>query len=172
LQSIGPILVEADGNIATLLSEAAFANLAGNGVLQIISAPQSGPLSGGQPIVGTLSVFVLSNGTYTQSSVTFNVFASFVRNTGKPTAVVRNFSVANPTAQYQMTIINGDNQGRNLVSSAEISLNGVVVAGPNVFNQQVKTLKIPVAAAMANTLSVTLKSAPGSQLSIGIGPQP
>lgn len=171
LQSIGPVSIDANGNIATLLSEAEFVDLSGTGILEIISAPQSGPVLNGQPTSGILNVFSLSNGSYQPSSVTFDIFATFLRSTGKPTAAIRQFSASNPRAKYVMSVVNGDTSGANRVSSAEIMLNGVVVATPNQFNQQVRTLSIPVTVAAANTLSVTLASAPGSQLSVGIGPQ-
>jgi len=171
LQSIGPTSVDRRGNIATLLSEAEFIDLTRDGVLDAISAPQSGPLSDGIPVAGILSVFSLANGVYRQSSITFNIFATFLRSTGEPVAAVRRFSVGNPSGQYVMTIVNGDRRGGHRVSSAEITLNRVVVARPQLFNQQVRRLRIPVTVSTSNVLSVALRSAPGSQLSIGIGPQ-
>ena len=171
LRSIGPTSVDANGNIATLLSEAQFIDLDGDGTLEIISAPQSGPVLNGKPVPGTLTVFGISNGMYQRSSVTFNTVATFLRGTGAPKDDVRKFSVANPSGQYVMTIVNGDGSGHNLVSSATVQLNDAVVAGPNLFNQQARTLRIPVTLTASNTLTVQLRSAPGSQLVIGIGPR-
>ena len=171
LQSIGPTSVDRHGNIATLLSEPEFIDLTRDGVLDAISAPQSGPLSDGIPVAGIVRVFSLSNGVYRESSITFNIFATFLRSTGEPRAAVRRFSVQNPSGQYVMTIVNGDRRGDHRVSSAKIILNGVVVARPDLFNQQVRRLRIPVTVSTSNMLSAELRSDPGSQLSIGIGPQ-
>jgi len=167
LQSIGPTTLVAGANLATSLSESLFIDLNGDRTLEIISAPRSGSRSDGQ----TLTVFNLDNGVYHDSNASFNIFATFLRDTMSPTPAVRNFSVANPNREFVMTIVNGDGRSHGAVSNAIVKLNGVIVAGPSVFNQQVQTIRIPVTVATSNTLSVQLGSAPGSLLAIGIGPQ-
>jgi hypothetical protein len=172
LQSIGPVSVEPDGNIATLLSEAEFVDLNGDDTLEIISAPQSGLSSNGQEAKEGLRVFSLANGTYTDSGITFNLFATFVRGVGPPNAAVRKFAVPDPAnGQYLMTIVNGNNNGDNLASSATIVLNGATIAGPNLFNQRRRTFQIPITVAAANTLTVTIAGAPASEITVGIGPR-
>jgi hypothetical protein len=64
-----------------------------------------------------------------------------------------------------------DHHGDDRLSFAEVYLNGYQVVGPSTFKQQAQVLKIPISVTTSNTLVVTLKSAPGSQLTIGIGPQ-
>jgi hypothetical protein len=55
-----------------------------------------------------------------------------------------------------MTVSNGDGRDRTAVSSAEIRLNGVLIAGPDRINQQTRTLRLPVTVLANNTLSVTV----------------
>jgi len=57
------------------------------------------------------------------------------------------------------------------VSSAVVSLNGVVVVGPERFSQQVSDITVQVTLQVHNTLSVELKSDPGSQLMITVEPK-
>ncbi len=99
----------------------------------------------------------------------FNFYKTFVRATGKPFAVAQTF-FAQPGTQYVMTIVNGGS-GSKHVSSATITLNGIDIVGPSDFNQNTSAFKIPVTVLKSNTLSVRLASAPGAQITIGIGPQ-
>jgi hypothetical protein len=170
LNSIGPSEVGTDGNTSTILGDADFVDLNGNGILDIINPPEPINLSDA-PNTDPFTVFALSGGTYVSTGITFDYYETFARATGAPVAVTRTFSSANPNTAYVMTIANGDGHGGNRVSSADVYLNGYQIVGPSAFNQQVSVLKIPISVAASNTLAVTLKSAPGSQLTIGIGPQ-
>ncbi len=89
----------------------------------------------------------------------------------RPENTVRTFGVADATVPYMMTIINGDETGTHQIRSAEIELNGIVVAELNVFAQHERTVTIPVTVAASNTLRVELRGRRGSRLTIGIGPQ-
>jgi len=52
---------------------------------------------------------------------------------------------------YNLHIVNGDASGKNRVSSATIALNGVQIAGPSDFNQNVATIDRSVALQATNT---------------------
>ncbi len=52
--------------------------------------------------------------------------------------------------------------------SSEIFLNGVLVAGPSNFNQNVNVLSIPVTVQAQNTLTVELRGKPGGQVTLRI----
>ena len=72
---------------------------------------------------------------------------------------------------YTLRIVSGDRSGKNRVSSAEIRLNGSLVAGPNRFNQQVREIVVPVSLLPDNTISAQLQGAPRGQLTVTIEPQ-
>jgi len=163
LRSIGPAVQDAQGNIATSLVEADFVDINGDGILEIINAPET--------TNGVFQVFKLSNGSYENAGVTIDAYYTFARGSGAPKNEVRTFSVANHTAPHLVTIVNGDITGLNRVSSAVIRLNGVSIAGPERFSQKVLNITIPVSVTGSNTLEVELRSEPGSQLSIAIGPR-
>lgn len=94
---------------------------------------------------------------------------SFVRSTGQPSPVTRNFSVLNPRTTYTLHINNGGLQGEFArVSSAVITLNGVQIAGPNDFNQTVTMIDKPVTLLSTNTLALELRSQPGSGIGLQI----
>jgi hypothetical protein len=89
----------------------------------------------------------------------------FVRTTGGPTVITRTFSALDPGAVYTLQIVNGAGNTERL-SSAVITLNGVVIAGPSDFNQHVELFEKPVRLAALNTLVIELRSAPGSAFDV------
>lgn len=93
----------------------------------------------------------------------------FVRGTGKPQAVVRTFAVANPTGPWTLCIANGGQHNQyGRVSSAVVMLNKITVVGPSAFNQTVAQISQAVTLQAINVLSVELRSAPGSGLTLTI----
>lgn len=169
LRLIGPVQTEADGNVTTLLGDATFVDLDGDGILELINPPE--PLGLIAPVSDSFTVFKLSQGVYAATKTTFNFFETFVRQNEKPMIAERSFTSPTVIGNYVLTIANGDGQGGKTVSSAEIYLNGIRVAGPSDFHQDLKSLRIPVVLSGFNTLSVRLAGSPGAELSIGIGPR-
>jgi hypothetical protein len=171
LQVIGPTTTEADGNLETLLGDAVFIDLNGDGILEIIDPPEfnSVPVGSDEPI--TYAVFTMKNRIYVSSGMTFNFFESYFRHQGAPVDSTDHFTVSKPDVPHVMTIVNGDGSGGRRTSSATITLNGRVVAGPNDFIQKVSTLTIPVTLSSRNTVTVRMGGDPGSRLIIGIGPK-
>jgi len=92
----------------------------------------------------------------------------YTRATGKPQTLTDTFLNCEKAAQYQMVVTNGNPNGTNRVSSATILLNGTEVVGPSDLNQNVAEVMKPVAVVGTNTLTTTLKSAPGSLLTIDV----
>ena len=92
----------------------------------------------------------------------------YVRSTGAPVTVSDTFSVANPgTALLHIT--NGGASGQyERVSSAVITLNGVIVVSPGEFSPQVSLIDKLVPLAAVNTLTVELRSKPDSGLTLAI----
>ena len=93
----------------------------------------------------------------------------FVRNDGQPAPNIRNFSLFNPEAEYRLQIFNGglDSQFAR-VASAVVTMNGRQVASSSDFNPKVWLLERPLDPAAANSLSVELRSAPRSGLTLQV----
>ena len=95
----------------------------------------------------------------------------FLRSTGKPITVQRSFLVPDPSGAFTLCLDNGGQDDEyGLVSSAEVHLNGVEVVSPSDFNEHVAAVIRPVLVAIDNTLSVQLRSDPGSGVTLQIVP--
>src|SRR6267154_410546 len=92
---------------------------------------------------------------------------TFTRTTGEPQTITRTFSLPNPGAEYTLIIENGAGGG-DRVSSAVVGLNGVIIAGPDEFNQKVTRIIKSVLLGQTNTLYIELKSKPGSLITVSI----
>src|SRR5882762_3015656 len=94
---------------------------------------------------------------------------TYTRTTGAPNQYTTTFTlpawIVNP---YDLHIVNGSPTGSDRISSATIALNGVQIAGPSDFNQNVATIDRSVTLQATNTLQVTLASKPGSYLTINV----
>ena len=88
------------------------------------------------------------------------------RTTGQPNQFDMTFP-AN-AGKYLLEIRNGDANGNNRLSSATVTVNGVDVAIPDNFNQQVGliTEKLTLPAQSLHTIHVRLQSKPGSFLQL------
>jgi hypothetical protein len=94
---------------------------------------------------------------------------TYTRTTGAPNQYTTTFTAPSwIVSPYDLHIVNGDANGKNRISSATIALNGVQIAGPSDFNQNVATLDFSVTLQASNTLQVTLASKPGSYLTINV----
>ncbi|HYG82458.1 MAG TPA: IPT/TIG domain-containing protein, partial [Pyrinomonadaceae bacterium] len=86
---------------------------------------------------------------------------------GAPVNVVAPFTLpADAVAPFSVQVVNGDADGSNRVSSADIKLNGAALFTSSSFNQTVGTLNKSVTLSPSNALEVKLKSSPGSLLTI------
>ena len=90
----------------------------------------------------------------------------FIRATGKPVVVIETFSAPSATT-YNLIVVNGEN-GKNRVSSATVKINGIEVLTESDFNQQVDRIERSVSLLLSNSISVELKSAPGSFITVSI----
>jgi RHS repeat-associated protein len=86
----------------------------------------------------------------------------FIRNTGTPVTDTREFTVS-PTAAapFRLCIINGNTDGSQRISSAEIFINGIQVLSQNALNQHVASLskEVPLQPG-TNVMTVTLTAQP------------
>src|SRR5258706_1095326 len=93
--------------------------------------------------------------TYVQGSSTTTVFTS-------------SFSVLNPKTGYILRLNNGGLNGEFARSTGSITLNGVRIFGPYVFNPRVRVLELPVRLLANNQLAVELRGTAGSGISLQI----
>ncbi len=91
----------------------------------------------------------------------------FIRSTGKPVMITETFSVVNTTVQYRLVVLNGQ-KGKDRVSSATVKINGIEILRERDFNQQVDRIERSISLGSLNSISVELKSAPGSFITIEI----
>ena len=96
----------------------------------------------------------------------------YSRQTGSPVVENASFTVDNLNGKFSLIVYNGgledDATLGKYVSSSTITLNGVVVVGPQNFNQNVTALTIPVSLASSNQLTVKLNGKPGGVITIAI----
>jgi len=86
----------------------------------------------------------------------------YLQTKGKPSVYTDNFP--GRTGVGILKVMNGDANGKNRISSAVILINGVEILGPNDFNQNAYNLEVPISLEENNTISVELRSKPGSYL--------
>ncbi len=149
---------------ASVIGDAVYEDLDGDGKLDIIAGGAS---------TDTMTIYHYANGSFTMDGTAL-FYGTFRREKGAPVARQRTITVDRSDIPYILRVVNGEN-GKNRVSSAEIRLNGALLAGPDQFSQQVATFDVsPVTLLPSNVLAVTVRSAPGSVLSVLIlrGPEP
>jgi hypothetical protein len=90
------------------------------------------------------------------------------RTTAAPTQVTFPFSVP-PHGSSCLNVVSGSTDGKHVVSSARVTIDGAEVLGPNSFNQQVDSLEQPVTlTAGSHELAVKVASKPGTYLELTI----
>ena len=104
----------------------------------------------------------------TSFAVEVTVFgpAKYLRTTGQPNIYTGTFPAI--MGKGKLILENGDATGKNRISSALIYVNGKQILGPNVFNQQVYNLEVPVTLTGNNLISVELRSKSGSYVTVQI----
>ncbi|HSA23738.1 MAG TPA: hypothetical protein P5076_19915, partial [Myxococcota bacterium] len=93
----------------------------------------------------------------------------YTRGHGAPRWVLDGFASHELEGQTAFVCIqNGDLDGDQRVTSALVSLNDVLVAGPGDFGQQVEALELPVDLACLNALGVQLRGEPGATFTLRV----
>ncbi|HTC93758.1 MAG TPA: Ig-like domain repeat protein, partial [Terriglobales bacterium] len=107
-------------------------------------------------------MFFSGGGSSTPTGVTIFGPKQYLRTSGPPNDYVDNVTVpAWLASPFDLHIENGQVNGCNRISAAWISINGVQVAGPSDFNQQVFVLDRTVNLTPTTTLEVKLASGGG-----------
>ena len=91
------------------------------------------------------------------------------RAKGAPVTV--GFTLAGYGPGAVLHVVNGDANGDNRASSAEITLDGTSIVSPSSFSRQVASFDVPFTLGNPSTLAVRLASAPGSTITISIDAQ-
>jgi len=88
----------------------------------------------------------------------------YLRTTGAPNVFTDTFSAI--PKEGKLIINNGDEDGNYRISSAKVFLNGKQLFGTKDFNQQIYYLEAPINLFENNSISVELRSKPGSYFTI------
>lgn len=120
-----------------------------------------------------LALFCVSTVVDAQSQTAVFGPETFTRYAGKPQPVTDSFFVQDTAASYSLIIRSGQN-GEGRVTSAVVSVNGVLMAGPSDFNPQTGVIVRPVKLQQQNTISIELRGDPGTSITVTIqkGPAP
>lgn len=163
--------VDEHGDASAVIVDGMYIDLNGDGVLEIITPEDfdahdtSGPLD--------YDVYSLVGGKY-RLTRTLSFIGTFARpdsSDADTESVTKHFAVRNPATAYDMTIVNGDDDGSHRVTSADIFVNGVRVApalsrgdGRRIVSVRLKTL------AATNTIRAVLRGPRQTWLLIAISP--
>jgi hypothetical protein len=156
----------------TVLVLTKFADLNHDGTLEVISELDYPPQEkAGELPVAAEEIYRLTPSGYVFDRPVLYV-SSFFRHPGAPRKETEQFSLLKKSVgPYLLKVVNGDKDGSNRVTSAHIVLNGIEVAGPNLFNQQVEFLSVPVNPQAQNKVEVTLEGKPGSKIIVTVEDQ-
>ncbi|HKS30572.1 MAG TPA: hypothetical protein VJS44_22290 [Pyrinomonadaceae bacterium] len=93
----------------------------------------------------------------------------FTRGVGVPAPGTQSFTLPSLATEYRLQIFNGGlNEQFDAVSSAVVTVNGREVFSPSDFNQKTRLLEKPFAAAPDNSVTVELRAAPKSGLTLQV----
>lgn len=96
---------------------------------------------------------------------------TYTRTSGAPNTFHESFSISDVNSSFTLIVQNGDPL-RGRISSAKVILNGTEIVGPADFNQQVELIRKTVILRQSNTLTVELRSKPGSFITISVIREP
>ncbi|HSY50657.1 MAG TPA: VCBS repeat-containing protein [Thermoanaerobaculia bacterium] len=169
LQLMGPTDPEGRDAYSSDLADPTFLDVDGSGSISVIDhswgrGPCVQPCDEEQVFV-QYRLFQLVNGNFKPSG-DIDCFKQYLRGTGAPQAQTDSFSATDPAAPRQLVVVNGERDGSARASSARVVLNGQSVVGSSSFNQKVGVIRLPVALAANNTLTVTIDGKPGATVTV------
>lgn len=185
LINLGPISAPRRIPPRTLLSDAAPIDIEHQSVKQIISNGDVDLHPGLDGLLVRPYLIWKFDGTVFAVEKTLVQAVSFTRGTGNQPPVLTNitpdachapacdeFDVRDLAAQYKLTLINGNADGRARCSSGYIILNNQIIISPDDLNQNVEFITKTVTLKNQNTLYGTLASTPGNTVTITIEAAP
>ena len=161
---------ETHGVVAPSIINADFADLDGDGVLEIIGGSMLGAArpDGTYEPSEPFTVYSLKDGGFVKSSSPVAWYAEFLRDKGTPNTFSQTVMVKQPSASWQLRVANGGDKGKNAVTAGTVTLNGQVVVAPDDLKWKSQKFTIPVTLKAENTIEVELAGAPGSRIAMQI----
>ena len=92
----------------------------------------------------------------------------YQRKNGKKTIYNNNFEIKNITEKNILIIHNGDSDGNNKVSSAEIYLNNIKIVNQKYFKNKSNKIQLPIYLKEINEIKVLIFGKPGSYITLEI----
>ncbi len=93
----------------------------------------------------------------------------FTREIAKPETFTDTFDVCDPSGAFTLVVENGDENGKNRISSGVISINGVPVVSQSDFSQKVSRIEKPIANIReVNEVTVDVGSRPWSYVTVSV----
>lgn len=161
LALFGPTTTDSFGQQHTVLGSPLFEDLDGDGRPEIVVMPIR---HAEDP---ALIVYTLGGGgTYVKSEPRL-FYAVYKRQAGEPQDFEDEMRTTKPGA-YVLRIVNGDEQGNNAITSAEVLVNGKTIFGPNHFKQKTRVLSAPITLGETSTLFVSISGKPGTQMTVSV----
>jgi hypothetical protein len=163
LDTFGPTTRDESGNVDTPLSNADYADIDGDGILEIIlpTAADSGDR--------TWLVYRLEGSAFV-SATSLCYLGDFYFPAATPGLAADSFAVASPGPGFVLTVVNGDRDGGNRVRGATVRLNGRTVVTPNDLGAGVRAVVRSVSLSAENRIAVTLVGAAGSHVLVTARP--
>jgi len=159
------------GYAYSALNYAYFLDLDGDGILEIVSTPEFVPPVEAQPDgPKKYRIYRVEGDGYKLSNMFFEDFSEYEPNPYG--SYWETFIASEPGTPYLVTVANGDGRAIQPVTSAEIELNGQVIAGPGRVSASSRYFSIPVSVQAKNVIKVTLTGPKDSELFLGVGPAP
>jgi hypothetical protein len=173
LQYIGPPDAIFNGRVESRIVNASLIDLDNDGQVEVVTrVHESEPVEDltEWQMIRPRDLYSLRDGVLRKTGTIIYV-RGLLRHKAKPQEQIEVFGLAHPpTTPVQLRLFNGKFGGARRVSSARVMLNGVEIASPRDFNQQVDVLARQVRLKKKNELKVLLDGAPDSSIRVVIEP--
>lgn len=161
LEPFQPTWKDRHGNISTILREPIIDDIDGDGIAEIAVLTPSAQYP--------FTVYYLRDGSWTKGTPA--VFSAHcTRTTGDPDDMVFQFGADRLDDAYDLVISNGRANGDGAVTSAVVTLNGVVLFRQDDFTHAARVLTKPIHLKSENLLLVSLDGKPGTELTVTVRP--
>ena len=162
LELIGPTSADPAGTVTSLLSNATFRDLDGDGILEAISGVSA--LENDESLPARQPIYRLVGGQFTLWKQPW-FYGEFARKMGEDVTTA-SVEVNVAAGNYQMRVVNGNADGTRRVRSGSLRLNGQTICDACSFGRDVAGLVMPVQMNESNLLEVELRGSAGREISV------
>lgn len=160
LRPIGPTVGGHLGSRVTLLGDPLFLDVDGDGSREAVNFPDESDAG------GAAAVYRLRDGSFVPAGFEV-VFYGVVVERGHPGEVEEvSFLIEDVRADYVLTLVNGDEHGRSAVGAAGLTIDGKRVAMQEHGDGSASSSSVPMRLEASNRVTVSLRGAPGSHVSL------